>query len=154
RFERPVREYPPRPAPVKRTGSPPFLRGRRRFPVPTKALAVRVEDAAHPAGPVSYQPPHTLVQAPPRSAETRYSNQAYAFPTTRGSAAAGPPKEVPTNASPVETRLAASQQRHHPGSESPDAFAPSAPPRLAQSPTVRPCVRSRPRQILPRSSAA
>src|SRR6266481_2105801 len=71
----------------------------------------------------------------------------------RGPVVAGPPAGASTNAPPVETRLAASQQRHRPG-ESPDALAPNAPPRLARFPPAHPCVRSRPRQILPRLAAA
>src|ERR1700674_1380568 len=145
------------PAPLKRTHSPPFLRGRRRFPVPTKALAVRVEHSTRRAAPVSCPPRRAPAPALPRSAGTKYLNLAHSFPAMRGSAGARLPAGA-TAAAPlqalVETRLAASQQRHRPGPESPDALSPTAPPRPARFPRAHPCVRSRPRQILHRSSAA
>src|ERR1700687_4266632 len=166
RCDRPVQEPPPRPAPPKRTHTPPlvhasFLPSRRKVPVPIKVPSVPVEDTARPAAPVSCPPlpcPPTLVPAPAprRLAGTKYSNRARSFPAIHAPAGAGPPVEAPAAAQrqvPVETRLAASH-RPRPPPEPPDARVPNAPPRPARFPPTHPCVRSRPRQILPRSSAA
>src|SRR5208282_4111122 len=115
------------------------------------------EDCARPVAPVACLPVRAPTQAPPRSTGTRYSNRAHWFPATSASIGAGPPAEAPAAAPVVETRLAASGHRNkrpRTAPEPPDARAPNAPPRPAQFPPAHPCVRSRPRQIPLRSSAA
>src|ERR1035437_8548939 len=113
RCTRPVQEFSPRPARLKRTHNralvdAPLPAGYRKASVPTEGPNGHVEESLV-AGPFSFPPDRAPIPAPPQSAGTRYLNREHSRAAIRAAAGAAPPAGARTAAPPVETRLAASQ---------------------------------------------
>src|ERR1019366_2435932 len=152
RYTRPVQEFSPRPARLKRTHNralvdAPFPAGYRKASVPTEGPNGHVEESLV-AAPFSCPPDRAPIPAPLQSAGTRYLNREHSLAAIRAAGGAAPPAEAPAAVPRVETQLAASHHRsphrREPPRESPDARAANAPLRRACFPPAHPCARSRP----------